>query len=99
MTLHRCFSPLVNSQIANNYNREFKSLGQTSQITKLAEITGGKKLVGKADEIIKEIQSSKQVISTSNVDLSWYFVAFAIVLYLIEVVARKIYEIKMSRKF
>ena len=93
------FSPLVNSQIANNYNREFKSLGQTSQITKLAEITGGKKLVGKADEIIKEIQSSKQVISTSNVDLSWYFVAFAIVLYLIEVVARKIYEIKMSRKF
>ena len=93
------FETLLAQTVSVNYQSEFENIGLNPDLEKIVQITGGKILPKDASVIAETIKASRQVQSTNVVDMSWYFVVGAIVLYLIEITLRKIYEMKTARKY
>ncbi|MBU0758013.1 MAG: VWA domain-containing protein, partial [Nanoarchaeota archaeon] len=91
------FLPLMNKTIAVNYNEEYALFGINPELADMVAITGGEILKPDPDSIVDKISSSENLESTRTIDLSWMFIIAAIVLYLIEIVARRRYDIKMRR--
>jgi hypothetical protein len=56
-------------------------------------ITGGKLL----DEPTTEIKTLSHIETTRSKDMSWLFLGLAMIIYLIELLLRRIQEIKISR--
>jgi hypothetical protein len=90
---------VMGHSVAVNYKEEYKHLGLNPNLERIAQITGGKMLPLDSFAIITEIESQTRLESTQVIDLSWVFLLAAIVLYLIEIIARKVYEIKTSRNY
>ncbi|MBN2422348.1 VWA domain-containing protein [Candidatus Woesearchaeota archaeon] len=92
------FIKLLNRTVSVNYNDEYLNLGINPELSNVLSITGGKFLNNNADEIIQELKSSTSAETIHNIDLSWIFVILAVILYLIEIIARKVHEIRLSRE-
>ncbi|MBD3203139.1 VWA domain-containing protein [Candidatus Woesearchaeota archaeon] len=90
------FSYLINMTIAVNYNQEYENLGFNPELEKILEISGGK-LFSDGKEAAQILKTDTKTEVQLNTDVSWIFIAAALIIYLVEITARKTYEIKSRR--
>ena len=81
---------ILGNKVAVNYKKEYLNIGMNSELSSILKISNGELL----DEINPEsLISLSKVETTISKDLSWIFVMFAIIVYLIEVFIRRMYEL------
>ena len=81
--------------IAVNYKKEYLNLGINEDFDNILKISGGEIINNDPTEIIETLQSLANVESLRTVDLRWVFIIFAIVIYLSEILIRRIYELNL----
>ncbi|MFH0874466.1 MAG: VWA domain-containing protein [archaeon] len=88
---------LLNRTFSVNYNSEYSELGMNKKFLDMASVSGGKMLENDPSVIFDEIKSSTNSETIKTTGLSFVFVVFSIVLYLLQAIFRKVYEIKLAR--
>lgn len=88
------FYQFFDSALAVNPPREYYGLGQNLDLTEMVEISGGKMLKLDDKDMIVELQSLSERIETTRKDIKLYFLGAALIIFIIEIVIRKIYEHK-----
>ncbi len=85
---------ILNKKVGVNYKKEYLNIGFNNKLENALRITGG--------DIIKEITPEKllsltQVETVKTKDLSWVFIMLSIIAYLIEILVRRIQDLKVTR--
>ena len=85
---------ILNKKVGVNYKKEYLNIGFNNKLENALRITGG--------DIIKEITPEKllsltQVETVKTKDLSWVFIMLSIIAYLIEILVRRIQDLKVAR--
>ncbi len=83
--------------VAVNYKKEYLNLGINKDFKNILKISGGKIIDNDADTIIQTLKSSANVESLRTVDLRWIFIIAAIIIYLTEILIRRIYELNLHQ--
>jgi hypothetical protein len=86
---------ILNIKAAVNYKKEYLSLGISKDLPKIIGISGGEMLENTPD-IADKIKSLSNVETLKKVDLAWVFMILSITTYLIELLIRRIFEIKQG---
>lgn len=87
------FFDLLGSLIAVNYPTEYMKIGMNPQLESLVMITGGTMFdPNDTGEMIEQIKSHAVRTERKEVSFSWPFVMAAIVLFLLEIILRRIKE-------
>lgn len=84
---------IVGSPAAVNYKKEYLNLGINSNLKKVLGISGGE-LLSLEGDITERLKSLTEVETTKKLSLSWLFISVGITLYLIELIVRRIIEMK-----
>jgi len=79
-----------------NYDPEFDA-SDGEALKEAVQITGGRELSWDPATIAEELEGSSDAETIKTTDLSWIFAVLAISLYLFEIVARKVREIRIAR--
>ncbi|MBR9699435.1 VWA domain-containing protein [Candidatus Woesearchaeota archaeon] len=82
--------------IAVNPYREYYSLGTDPGLKEMVELSGGK-VLGLDDDILRELASFSERKELIRKDLKLYPLAFALLIFIIEIIIRKIFEHKKYR--
>ena len=88
---------IIGVPIAVNYKKEYLNLGINEDFEKILKISGGQIIDNDPKTIIQTLQSQANVESLRTVDLRWVFIIFAIVIYLTEILIRRIYELNLPQ--
>jgi hypothetical protein len=88
---------LLGIPVAVNYKKEYLNLGINTDLDKVLEISEGGLLENNADVIAEKLKSISAVQTLKKHSLSWIFILAAICIYLIELLIRRIYELKLHQ--
>lgn len=87
------FEKVQDIEYAVNYPLEYEALGMNPELLSIVQTSGGKTFEAtEVTKIIEDAKSKSRTIIVDRVDIRWYFVAIAIILFLIEITIRKIIE-------
>ncbi len=93
------FDKVGEVEYAVNYPLEYELLGMNPELGNLVQSSGGKRFeTNNANKIIEEVKSRSKRIVVDRVDIRWYFIVIAIILFLIEITVRKIIEHRKAAK-
>jgi uncharacterized membrane protein len=87
---------ILGKNAAVNYKKEYLNIGINKNFKNNIEISGGKFI--KTEEIKNNLKSISQVNTTKTKNLSWIFIIISIVIYLFEIILRRILNIMESRR-
>ncbi len=83
---------------AVNYPDEFAHIGMQKDFEKLIESTNGKMYsINDLQRIVDHVKKSASRIAIKKEDLKWYFVLCALLIFLIEILYRRITEMKKAK--
>ncbi|MEM2131383.1 MAG: hypothetical protein QXR96_02585, partial [Candidatus Woesearchaeota archaeon] len=97
---------ILNKKIAVNYNKEYLNLGFNNEMENFVKITGGSLIeVNENDinenelkeKIIEKIKTEGIIQTSKRKNIYYLFLIFAIIIYLIELFIRRLFDIKYSR--
>ena len=88
---------LMGLPVAVNYKKEYLNLGINKDLDKMLEISEGDLLKNNPDVIAEKLKSISAVQTLKKHSLSWIFILAAICIYLIELLIRRIYELKLHQ--
>jgi hypothetical protein len=91
------FFQFFDALIAVNPSREYYKLGLNQELSDMVEVSGGEMLDIDDKELIDKIKSLTERTETRRKDLKLYPLAIALVIFLIELIIRKIEEHKKSK--
>ena len=80
-----------------NYKKEHLNIGINKEFENMVAISGGQMIDMENEEYIQQLKSVSKVDSTITKDVSWIFVIFAIFMYFIELLIRRVWMISMSK--
>jgi hypothetical protein len=84
---------LLGAQLAVNYNIEYQNIGLNPELHDLVALTGGKTFtMQQKDELVEFIKSKSQRKVMDSVYFRWPFLLIALVLFMLEVMFRRIQE-------
>ena len=87
------FIEVLEAKVAVNSESEYEKIGLNPELKNLVTITGGRSFEAtQIDEIVETVKTRSKRQKTEKIDLKWIFIIAAISLFLIEIVARRIYE-------
>jgi len=93
---HTGFVKILGRSATVNYDPEFDA-SDGEALKEAVQITGGRELSWDPATIAEELEGSSDAETIKTTDLSWIFAVLAISLYLFEIVARKVREIRIAR--
>ncbi|PIY60000.1 hypothetical protein COY95_04095, partial [Candidatus Woesearchaeota archaeon CG_4_10_14_0_8_um_filter_47_5] len=89
---------LLEQPVAVNYKKEYEYVGVSPQLERVVQLSGGTLFEPDAGAIVEEIKNrSRREIVTFR-EYAWLAVCAALVVYLIEVIMRKILEVRMRQR-
>ncbi len=92
------FYLIAGGVVAVNYPDEFNRIGIEPDLEKLIESTGGKMYeVTDTERIVDHVKKSANRIAIKKEDLKWYFAISALIIFLIEIIIRRITEMKKRK--
>ena len=87
---------ILNTPAAVNYKKEYLNLGINRDFEKILQITGGSYI---SKEFDTNLESLTKIQTLKTKDLSWLFVIAGIVVYLTEILIRRIMQLRIERRF
>ncbi|MBS3131282.1 VWA domain-containing protein [Candidatus Woesearchaeota archaeon] len=89
------FQNILGADVAVNYKSEYKELGMNKEFLNLVEQTGGKAFdKDDLDSILEFIKEKSKRQKVNSIDIKWPFLLIAIILFLLEIFLRRIWENK-----
>jgi len=90
---------ILDRKAAVNYKKEYLNLGINQNLDKTLRITDGQLLENDPKIIEQKIQSLSDVETLRTRDLSWIFIFIAIIIYLFEILVRRIQDINLTKRY
>ena len=88
--------PILNTLTSVNYKKEYLNLGINPNFEHILQISNGKYI---SDNFEDELKSLTKVETIKTKDLSWFFILGGILIYLIEILIRRIISIRIERQY
>ncbi len=85
---------ILGTRAGVNYKKEYLYLGIDSNLEQILQVTGGEVIEEDFDDSLK---SMTKVETIKTKDLSWYFVLAAISLYLLEILIRRLSQMRLEK--
>jgi uncharacterized membrane protein len=82
---------------AVNYKKEYANLGISDSFERSLMISGGEMLENDPEIIAEKLKSVSPVHTVRRVNIAWLFVIGAISIYLLELLVRRLYEIRLHK--
>ena len=82
-----------------NYKKEYLNIGFNEELADVLAISNGEVLENDADKIIEKLKNKENVETLKQVKLGWLFVTIAALIFIGELVIRRIHELKLSKEY
>lgn len=83
---------VLGAEYAVNYPREFQRVGMSERLEDQLAVGGGRVFSpDQVDQIVDHVKTQQSMIRSERVPLSWHLLLFAIVLFVLEVVVRRMW--------
>ena len=90
------FSRIMDKEYAVNYEQEYQDLGMNTDLEAIVATSGGKTFdPTQKDEIIEFVKSTSRRTRSERTTIVWPFILAAAVLFLVEILARKVREYRI----
>lgn len=89
------YASILGTEYAVNYPREYAAYGQSAALRDTVETTGGRVFdPGQAAAIAKQVRRKARRVQTVTREWAWLGIVLALVAYLLEISARRLYRIR-----
>ncbi|MBN1503364.1 VWA domain-containing protein [Candidatus Woesearchaeota archaeon] len=92
------FSEIMDREAAVNYKKEYLELGVDTKLDKILAISGGE-ILKNVEEISEKLKSMAKAESVQRISISWLFLLGSLVVYILELVFRRIFEIRFAKDY